>query len=208
MNWLEQLERELDQRLSAFLRNNPIQDQLFQRPAPTGPVPQALKRQRQQLQKEAEEQRVQLLDLAADVRGWNDRTNGRDRAGAMDLAGKSRQLDGLMEQGRQPLGGSGALGRRFEEVDRQLSEVNQQQKAPDPPLEQDWAMFEAEQELEELRRRQAEQLNQRWSDLQIHAFGAGGSRLTPSGGGVGSGSAISMCCSTISGRSLSRQRMR
>ena len=40
------------------------------------------------------------------------------------------------------------------------------------------------------------------------SLGAGGTRLTPSGGGVGSGSAISMCCSTISGRSLSRQRMR
>ena len=30
MSWLEQLERELDQRLSGFLRNNPLQDQLFQ----------------------------------------------------------------------------------------------------------------------------------------------------------------------------------
>ena len=28
-SWLEQLERELDARLSAFLRNNPVQDQLF-----------------------------------------------------------------------------------------------------------------------------------------------------------------------------------
>ena len=27
--WLEQLERELDKRLSEFLRNNPLQDQLF-----------------------------------------------------------------------------------------------------------------------------------------------------------------------------------
>ena len=28
-SWLEQLERELDARLSAFLRNNPVQDNLF-----------------------------------------------------------------------------------------------------------------------------------------------------------------------------------
>ena len=28
-SWLEQLERELDARLSAFLRNNPVQDHLF-----------------------------------------------------------------------------------------------------------------------------------------------------------------------------------
>ena len=28
-SWLEQLERELDARLSAFLRNNPVQEDLF-----------------------------------------------------------------------------------------------------------------------------------------------------------------------------------
>ena len=28
-NWLEQLERELDQRLAAFLSKNPVQEQLF-----------------------------------------------------------------------------------------------------------------------------------------------------------------------------------
>ena len=28
-SWLEQLEQELDARLSAFLRNNPVQDNLF-----------------------------------------------------------------------------------------------------------------------------------------------------------------------------------
>ena len=28
-NWLEQLERELDQRLAAFLSQNPVQEQLF-----------------------------------------------------------------------------------------------------------------------------------------------------------------------------------
>ena len=28
-SWLEQLERELDVRLSAFLRNNPVQEHLF-----------------------------------------------------------------------------------------------------------------------------------------------------------------------------------
>ena len=28
-NWLEQLERELDERLAAFLSQNPVQEQLF-----------------------------------------------------------------------------------------------------------------------------------------------------------------------------------
>ena len=29
-NWLDQLEQELDQRLSAFLRSNPVQEELFE----------------------------------------------------------------------------------------------------------------------------------------------------------------------------------
>ena len=153
MNWLEQLERELDQRLSAFLRNNPIQDQLF-RDQHLQDRAASLKRQRQQLQKEAEEQRRQLLDLAADVRGWRDRTMRARQAGASDLASTAeRHLSGLMEQGRSLWGDLEDLGRRFEEVDRQLETLNQQQKASRPTsIEQDWAIFEAEQELEEMRR--------------------------------------------------------
>ena len=153
MNWLEQLERELDQRLSAFLRNNPVQDQLF-RDQHLQDRAASLKRQRQQLQKEAEEQRRQLLDLAADVRGWRDRTMRAQRAGATELASKAeRHLHGLMEQGRSLWGDLEDLGRRFGEVDRQLDTLNQQQKASRPSsIEHDWATFEAEQELEELRR--------------------------------------------------------
>ena len=69
MSWLEQLERELDQRLSGFLRNNPLQDQLFQEQHSRDRA-QSLQRQRQQLQQEAELQRQQLLHLAEDVRAW------------------------------------------------------------------------------------------------------------------------------------------
>ena len=70
----------------------------------------------------------------------------------MELAGRADQhRSGLMEQGRQLWTDLAALGRRFDEVDRQLSEVKQPQKKPSS-LDQDWALFEAEQELEELRR--------------------------------------------------------
>ena len=63
MSWLEQLERELDQRLSGFLRNNPLQDELFQEQHSRDRA-QSLQRQRQQLQQEAKLQRQQLLQLA------------------------------------------------------------------------------------------------------------------------------------------------
>ena len=152
MNWLEQLERELDQRLSAFLRNNPIQDQLF-RDQHLQDRAEALKRQRQQLQKEAEVQRHQLLELATNVRDWRDRTSRARNAGAADLASKAeRHLDGLMEQGRILWMDLENLGRRFEEVERQLNSLRQQQGSSGSSIEHDWALFEAEQELEQLRR--------------------------------------------------------
>ena len=45
------------------------------------------------------------------------------------------------------------LGRRFNEVERQLQELQQQKHMPShSTLEKDWALFETEQELEQLRR--------------------------------------------------------
>ena len=59
-----------------------------------------------------------------------------------------------MQQGRDLWSDLEDLGRRFGEVDRQLESLkNQQKKSGSPSLDRDWAMFEAEQELDELRRR-------------------------------------------------------
>ena len=150
MTWLDQLELELDQRLAAFLRSNPVQEQLFRDQHQRDRI-RALMRQRQQLSEEATEHRRQLLALAAEVKDWNDRIERARRAGAMDLAGRADQhRSGLMEQGRQLWTDLAALGRRFDEVDRQLSEVKQPQRKPSS-LDKDWALFDAEQELEELR---------------------------------------------------------
>ena len=152
-NWLEQLERELDARLSAFLRNNPVQDQLFSQQHQQDRA-QALQRQRQQLQSEAEQQRQQLLNLAAEVRAWQGRIDKARLAGATALSQRAEQhVNGLMDQGRLLWADLDDLGRRFREVDQQLKELHQQQKAPSPSsLEKDWALFEAEQELDQLRR--------------------------------------------------------
>ena len=99
MTWLDQLEKELDQRLSSFLRSNPVQVRLFeeQHLRDRG---HALQRQRQQLTEEASEQRRQLLALAADVKAWTDRTNRARAAGASDLARRADQHRAeLMTQG-------------------------------------------------------------------------------------------------------------
>ena len=151
MSWLDQLEQELDERLSAFLRTNPGQDKLFREQHQLDRS-RALQRQRQQLIQEADEQRRQLLALAADVRAWKERTDRARAAGAEDLAVQAEaHLNTLMEQGRRLWGDLGALGRRFNEVDQQLTELRQQPKQQNN-LDKDWALFEAEQELNELRR--------------------------------------------------------
>ena len=151
-NWLEQLERELDQRLAAFLSQNPVQEQLFKQQHLVDRV-RSLQRQRQQLQQEAEELRKQLLALAADVRAWTERTKRARRAGEQELSRRAEQhLNGLMDQGRSQWTDLADLGRRFKEVDQQLSDLSRQQSSKSSSLEQDWALFEAEQELEQLRR--------------------------------------------------------
>ena len=151
--WLEQLERELDKRLSEFLRNNPIQDQLFQDQHQQDRA-MALKRQRRQLQQDAEEHRRQLLDLADQVKDWRERIQRADRAGATDLADRARHhLNQLMTQGRHLWSDLENLGRRFEEVDDQLAELSRQpQSANQKDLDRDWAIFEAELELTRMRR--------------------------------------------------------
>ena len=155
MSWLDQLERELDARLSAFLRSNPNQERLF-RDQHLKDRADALRRQRIQLQAEADVQRQQLLDLAADVRAWRERMERAERAQADDLAARaSNHLEGLMQQGRHLWSDLDDLGRRFSEVDQQLgrlSEVDNKASRP-ADLDRDWALFEAEQELKDLRRR-------------------------------------------------------
>ena len=151
-NWLEQLERELDQRLAAFLSQNPVQEQLFRQQHQLDRA-RSLQRQRQQLQQDAEEQRKQLLALAADVRAWTERTERAKRAGEKELSKRAEQhLNDLMNQGRTLWMDLADLGRRFQEVDQQLHELSQQQRSGVSSLDQDWALFEAEQELEQLRR--------------------------------------------------------
>ena len=60
-----------------------------------------------------------------------------------------------MQQGRHLWSDLDALGRRFSEVDCQLEQLGEEEAKASRPadLDKDWAMFEAEQELEEMRRR-------------------------------------------------------
>ena len=61
-----------------------------------------------------------------------------------------------MNQGRDLWNELDALGQSFKDLDQQISSLNQRasEQKGHRSLDEDWALFEARQELEELKRRQ------------------------------------------------------
>ena len=154
--WLDQLERNLEERLDAFLRSNPDQDRLVQEQH-LQDRQRDLNSRRDQMQIQAKDLRRQLLSLAAQVQAWGERTKKARKAGADDLALRAeKHLNSLMDQGRDLWNELDELGRTFRGLDQQISHLNQKasQQQGHRSLDEDWALFEAHQELEELRRRQ------------------------------------------------------
>jgi len=127
-SWWDELEQKLEQQLEAFLKSHPEQSE----------------RLRQEQLNEAAQLRRQLLELAAEIKQWQERTQKAQAAGAHDLAKRAQQhLEELMQQGRE-------LWQQLEAIGHNLH-----QPAPrSEDLDSAWARFETEQALEELRRRQ------------------------------------------------------
>ena len=154
--WLDQLERNLEERLDAFLRSNPDQDRLLQEQH-LQDRQRTLSSRRDQMQLQAKELRRQLLTLAEQVQAWGERTKKARNAGAEDLALRAaNHVNSLMSQGRDLWNELDDLGRSFRDLDQQISDLNQKtsQRQGARSLDEDWALFEAHQELEELRRKQ------------------------------------------------------
>ena len=155
-NWLDNLERGLEERLEQFLRSNPSQDQLL-REQHLQDRQRDLHNRRGQQQLQARELRRQLLTLAEQVQAWTTRGEKARRAGALELAKRADQhVVGLMQQGRKLWEEFEALGLQFAELEEQLNSLKTQEKqsTSNRSLDEDWALFEALQELEELRRNQ------------------------------------------------------
>lgn len=155
MSWLDELEAQLDQQLESFLRANPAQEALLEEQEARDRQAQ-LVGQRRQLQRQAEQERQALLQLATEIRCWQERLAKARTAGATALAERAEtHQQSLMDQGRQRWQRLGDLGVSFAAVESDLREL---ESRPRPPrassLEQDWASFEAEQALEQLRQRQ------------------------------------------------------
>ena len=155
-DWLEQLEARLEQQLEAFLRANPAQEALLQEQERL-----ERKQRHSQLLLQAEVLRSELLQIAADVRQWRDRSDRARNAGATDLATRAdRQVAQLMERGRLRWQALEQLGQEVRSSSATgpgtgTPKANSIPRNPDPePLDKAWARFELEQELEALRQRQ------------------------------------------------------
>lgn len=171
-SWFEQLEAKLEQQLEAFLRANPALDALLRDQAQQEQR-QRLLRQRLDLQQQAETLRAELLALAGTIQQWQGRVGRARQAGATELAERAEaHCRELMEQGRRRWQRLEDLGREFSELETALQNAQvatgsappEAERRATPPsdasnaspddLDRSWARFEADQDLEELRRRQ------------------------------------------------------
>ena len=155
-SWLEELEARLEQQLEGFLRTNPQQEELL-REQEDRDRQRRLLAERGRLRQQAEDQRQQLLKLAEEIRQWQGRIGRARSAGADDLAARAEgHVNALMDQGRHRWRSLADLGQRFSGVEQELNELVRRRRngSPSTPdLEADWARFEAQQELQELKRR-------------------------------------------------------
>ncbi len=174
MSWLDDLESRLDSQLEAFLRSSPAQEALLAEQQRQDRLSQ-LRRQRLELQQQAEQQRQELLQLAVEIRQWQERVERARSAKATELAKRAEShITGLMERGRLRWQGLAELGQQFNALEWELTELGRppasnvgNRQAPNPSdgaspgaaapepanLDSDWAAFEAQQELEALKRR-------------------------------------------------------
>ena len=153
--WFDDLEARLNQQLEAFLQANPAQQTRLEQQEARERQEQ-LGRYRLQLQQQAQELRQSLLNLVTEIRQWQARSGKARAAGAGDLATRAEaHVNGLMLQGRQHWQQLAELGARFAAVEAELEQLNSRAAGqPTGSLEHDWATFEAEQELRDLKQRQ------------------------------------------------------
>lgn len=173
MSWLDDLESRMESQLEAFLRASPAQEALLAEQERQDRLNE-LRRHRLDLQQQAEQQRQDLLQLAVEIRQWQERVERARSAGATDLANRAEtHIAGLMERGRLRWQSLAELGQQFTALEWELTELGRRAAAPNATqepgpangaspeaaapepanLDSDWAAFEAQQELEQLRRR-------------------------------------------------------
>ena len=155
-SWWQQLEQELEQQFDRFLSDHPNQKELLDQEHWN----EQQRRKHQRLlgiDQEAQELRQHLLKLSKEISAWSERVKRARIAGADDLASRAEtHLSHLMGQGRAQWQSLASLGEEAQQLKQELAAAKQPPKSKPgsaADLEEAWRRFEAEQELDELRRR-------------------------------------------------------
>ena len=157
-SWWQRLEQELQEQFDRFLSDHPNQKELLDQEHWN----EQQRRKHQRLlgiDGEAQELRQRLLKLSKDISAWSERVGRARAAGAHDLAGKAEtHLSHLMGQGRVQWQALASLGEEAKQLKQELAAAKQpptSRTGTAADLEDAWKRFEAEQELDELRRRKS-----------------------------------------------------
>ena len=161
-NWWQELERELEQQFDSFLKDHPGQRELLEQEELRA---QQQRRQTrlQEIEAKAQALRSELLVLSEDIRAWRARVERAKGANATDLASRAEvHLGSLMAQGREKWQSLAMLGEENSQLKEAIAKAEQERPKPPPSppetghadLEEAWKHFEAQQELERLRREQ------------------------------------------------------
>ncbi len=149
--WMEKLEEVLDEKLETFLGANPYQELLLKKEFKTNRS-LSLHKRREHLQKKAQSHREKLLSLAKLVKEWRDRSNRAKAAGETQLASKADQyVKSLMKKGKALWSELVDIGELFQEIEKEIFELSEVSN-PEQDLEEDWKVFQIEEELNQLKR--------------------------------------------------------
>ena len=154
-SWWQRLEQELEQQFDRFLSDHPNQKELLDQEQWN----EQQRRKHQRLigiDQEAQDLRQRLLKLSKEISAWSERVKRARTAGAHDLASRAEtHLGHLMGQGRAQWQALATLGVEAQQLKQELAAAKQPPKSRTgtaADLEDAWRRFEAEQELDELRR--------------------------------------------------------
>ena len=152
-SWLKNPEKELNDKFNKYLQDNPYQESLLEAQTKED-LFLLLESQKDTLLKSAEKLRQSLLELAIEIKEWQSRTYKANQGGAQDLANRAQKhLQVLMKQGRSQWEELDQIGNSLNDLSKQIVDLSQQKKPYNSMLEKDWAQFEAEHELSELKKK-------------------------------------------------------
>ena len=155
-SWWQRLEQELEQQFDRFLSDHPNQKELLDQEHWN----EQQRRKHQRLlgiEQEAQDLRQRLLKLSKEISAWSERVKRARTAGAHDLASRAEShLSHLMGQGRAQWQALASLGEEAKQLKQELAAGKHPPKTKTgaaADLEEAWRHFEANEELEKLRKK-------------------------------------------------------